>query len=516
MKFIEWLLITFYIGCGTVLFLYGLNCYWQVFFFVRGQRFLKKQSEKADRLAEEMWAHPDSLPIVTTQIPLYNEFNVAARIMEAVAGIDYPKDRHQIQVLDDSNDETCSLIDQISATLKEKGHWVEVFRRDNREGFKAGALKAALEEAQGDYVAIFDGDFVPTPQFMRQTLPLLIHEKDLALVQGRWTHLNPKENLLCRAQSVGIDGHFSIEQAARASNDLFLNFNGTAGLWRKKAIYDCGNWEGDTLTEDMDLSYRAQLAGWRLTFRSEAVVPAELPSTFIAFKNQQFRWAKGSIQTARKLYPRVWKSGRSFVARLQALFHLTHYGIHPVIILIALMSLPMMFIVPDQIGILVRIFGVASIFVAAVGPNSLYVVSQRHLYPKDWPKRILFLPILTVIGLGISVSNCRGVIEGLAGIQSEFVRTPKKGSNNKIRYQAKASWVIWAEIFLAIYCGISLLLHIILGVWGIAPFLLLYTLGYSFVGFRSLIEIRQSNPLRAQPDSNGLAQPNSQSAGATG
>tara|TARA_R100000027_G_scaffold67717_1_gene68128 strand:- start:4807 stop:6357 length:1551 start_codon:yes stop_codon:yes gene_type:complete len=516
MNFFEWILTAIYIVCGTVLFLYGLNCYWQIFFFLRGRRSLEEQAKKADELAEAMWTDISSLPIVTTQIPLYNEYNVAARILEAVALIDYPKDKHQIQVLDDSNDETCGLINQIASDLREKGHWVEVFRRDNREAFKAGALKAGLEEAKGEYVAIFDGDFVPTPEFIRQTLPLLVHDEGLGLVQGRWTHLNPRENLLCRAQSVGIDGHFSIEQAARASNDLFLNFNGTAGLWRKQAIYDCGNWEGDTLTEDMDLSYRAQLAGWRLTFRTDAVVPAELPSTFIAFKNQQFRWAKGSIQTARKLYPRVWRSDRSLVARLQALFHLTHYGIHPVIVTIALLSLPMMFIIPEQMSLLVRWFGVFTIFIAAVGPNTLYVVSQRHLYPNDWFRRILFLPVLTVIGLGISVSNSRGVIEGLIGIQSEFVRTPKKGNSHQVRYKAKASWVIGAEIFLGAYCMVSLLLHIVLGVWGITPFLLLYSLGYTFVGLRSLQEVRQANMPSRHSDQPGMQQANSPSASAAG
>ncbi|MGE9291822.1 MAG: hypothetical protein ACQKBT_12560, partial [Puniceicoccales bacterium] len=217
-----------------------------------------------------------------------------------------------------------------------------------------------------------------------------------------------------------------------------------------------------------------------------------------------------------KLYPRVWRSKRSFVARLQALFHLTHYAIHPVIITIAVMSLPMLFVIPDKISLFVRIFGVASIFVAAAGPNSLYLVSQRHLYPQDWFRRIIFLPILTIIGLGISVSNSRGVIEGLIGIQSEFVRTPKKGSMNKVRYKAKASWVIGAEIFLAFYCTLSLTLHFIFGVWGMTPFLILYALGYAFVGFRSLMEIRQAASPIILPEQKGLPQTNSPSASVSG
>ena len=498
MNFFEWFLTAAYIVSGTFLFIYGLNCYWQIWFFLRGRKFIEREATVSEGLAEEMWSHPDSLPIVTTQIPLYNEFNVAQRIIEAVAALDYPTSRHQIQVLDDSNDETCALIDGVATDLRQKGIWIDIFRRDDREGFKAGALKAGLEEAKGEFVAIFDGDFVPTADFFRKTLPLLVHDAGLGLVQGRWSHLNPRENLLCRAQTVGIDGHFSIEQAARASNNLFLNFNGTAGLWRKQTIYDCGNWEGDTLTEDMDLSYRAQLAGWRLTFQTDAVVPAELPSTFAAFKNQQFRWAKGSIQTARKLYPRVWRSDKSFVARLQALFHLTHYGIHPMIVSIALLSLPMLFIIPEQLSLPVRIFGLGAIIIAAIGPNSLYFVSQRHLYPQSWVKRVLILPILTVVGLGISVSNSRAVIEGILGVESEFVRTPKKGASNTMRYKARGSWLIGFEIFLGIYCFTSFLLYMTHGVFGIGPFLLLYAVGYSFIGWRSLGEIRSARA-RSRP-----------------
>jgi len=516
MNIFEWILACLYIAGGCVLFLYGLNCYWQIYFFQRGKRALEKQSLEADLIVEKLWGDPDSLPIITTQIPLFNEYNVAHRIMESVAEIDYPKDRHQIQILDDSNDETCGLIDQIAATLSGKGHWIEVVRRQNREGFKAGALKEGLNQAQGEFVAIFDGDFVPTPNFLRMTLPLLVNDPGLGLVQGRWTHINPHENILCRAQSVGIDGHFSIEQAARASNDLFLNFNGTAGLWRKQAIFDSGNWQADTLTEDMDLSYRAQLEGWNLTFRTEAVVPAELPSTFTAFKNQQFRWAKGSIQTARKIFPKVWKSDRSLVARIQAFLHLTHYAIHPVIVLIATLSLPMLFIIPEQLSLLVRLVGILGILVAALGPNSLYLVSQRYLYPKDWLRRVCFLPLLTIVGLGISVSNSRGVIEGLLGIKSDFVRTPKKGSSHKVRYRAKASWVIGVELFLGVYCLVSFILHLAYGVWGISPFLLVYTLGYLFVGGRSLLETRQPKPHLGQTDPQGIPQPNSQSAGAAG
>ncbi|MEM0965398.1 MAG: glycosyltransferase [Verrucomicrobiota bacterium] len=516
MNIFEWFLASVYLLAGCLLFLYGLNCYWQVFFFLRGRAFLERQDQRAREVEEKLWRDESSLPVVTTQIPLYNEFNVAERIMRAVASIDYPLERHQIQVLDDSNDETCAVIDRVADALREEGHWVDVFRRENREGFKAGALKAGLEEAKGEFVSIFDGDFVPKADFLRKTLPLLLDDFRLGLVQGRWSHLNPKENILCRAQSVGIDGHFSIEQSARSSNGLFFNFNGTAGVWRKETIYDCGNWEGDTLTEDMDLSYRAQLAGWRFAFKSDAVVPAELPSTFTAFKNQQFRWAKGSIQTAKKLFPRVWRSGHSLVVRIQALLHMTHYAIHPVTLTVALLSLPILFILPEELHVLLRSFGVAAILVAALGPNSLYLVGQRHLYPETWPKRVVLLPLLTVIGLGISVSNSRGVISGIFGKDSEFVRTPKKGSNNAVTYRAKASWVVGAEIFLGFYCMISFILHVYLGIWGISPFLFLYTIGYLFVGFLSLWEIIDFNPRRLRSNRRKIPRSESQTARTVG
>ncbi len=498
MEWYDWIILIPYVICGLILLTYGLNCYWQIAFFLRGKTRLQEQDELADRLEKEMWEKPEALPVVTTQIPLYNEYNVAERILRAVAAIDYPKHLHQIQVLDDSTDETRALVEEVAGELRSEGSWVDVVHRKDRSGYKAGALKHGLEEAEGEFVSIFDGDFVPRPHFLRRTLPLLVKDHGLALVQGRWDHLNPTENLLCRAQVLGIDGHFTIEQSARASNDLFLNFNGTAGLWRKKAIYDSGNWEGDTLTEDMDLSYRAQLAGWRLAFRGEAVVPAELPSTFTAFKNQQFRWAKGSIQTALKLYPRVWRSGRRFVARLQALFHLTHYSIHPVLVTVALLSLPVLFVLPDHLGVGVRWFGTLAILLAALGPNTLYLVSQRSLHPGTWGRRILYLPVLTAVGLGISVSNARGVLEGLLGMKSEFVRTPKKGSVNALPYKAKASWVVAIELFLAGYCSVSFLGYLWLGAWGITPFLALYAVGYGFVGWSSFREIRDS-PTRSKP-----------------
>lgn len=496
MAWYEWLLLIPYVLCGVLLMVYGFNCYWQIGFFLRGRRFLREQSKRCVMLEEELWMAPENLPIVTTQIPLYNEFNVADRILRSVAALDYPKHLHQVQVLDDSTDGTRELIEKTAGELREEGVWIEVIHRQDRSGFKAGALKNGLEGAKGEYVAIFDGDFVPRKDFLRRTLPLLVKDSGLGMVQGRWDHLNPTENLLCRAQVLGIDGHFTIEQAARASNGLFLNFNGTAGIWRKQAIFDSGNWEGDTLTEDMDLSYRAQLKGWRLAFSADAVVPAELPATFTAFKNQQFRWAKGSIQTALKLFPRVWRSDKSIVAKLQALFHLTHYTIHPAIVAIALLSLPMLLILPDEMGVAVRLFGFLGILVAALGPNTLYFVSQRVLHPDTWLRRIVFLPVLTAIGLGISVSNARAVLEGYLGVKSEFVRTPKKGTRNTVSYKSKASWVTGMELFMACYCGVALGFFFWLGAWGITPFLVLYTMGYGYVGIRSLGEIAGSRPRR--------------------
>ncbi|GHV16881.1 hypothetical protein AGMMS49938_17280 [Fibrobacterales bacterium] len=301
------ILFVLYVIAGTGLVIYGFNCYFSVVLFMKN---FKKQRKRDKEDLETFLAScdPNALPKVTTQLPVYNEGSCVERLIESVCAMEYPRHLHEIQVLDDSTDDCIEISTRKVAEMKEKGYNITLIHRTDRKEYKAGALKEGMRTAHGEFLAIFDADFVPEKDFLMHTVPFLILDKEVGLVQGRWGHLNRTESGLTLAQSIGIDGHFVIEQSARSWGGLFMNFNGTAGVWRRKAIDEAGGWEGDTLTEDMDLSYRSQLAGWKMKFAFDVIVPAELPADINAFKSQQYRWAKGSIQTAIKDLPRVFKS----------------------------------------------------------------------------------------------------------------------------------------------------------------------------------------------------------------
>jgi len=481
-----------YLAASIGLLLYGINCYVLLLLFFR-----KSKSTRELQLATEAeWQakHPvgteAGLPKVTTQLPLYNEFNVAERAIRAIAAFDYPTSLHQIQVLDDSTDETRGLVDSVAEELREKGICIDVFRRDIRTGYKAGALSDAMPSAHGEFIAIFDSDFVPEPNFLRRMLPHF-HGEKTGLVQSRWGHLNRRESLLTRAQSVGIDGHFGIEQTARSANHLFLNFNGTAGIWRRTTIEDAGGWTADTLTEDLDLSYRAQLRGWHLEYVPDVVVPAEIPETYSAFKSQQFRWAKGSIQTAKKLLPTIFRSDQPFFTKLQTIFHLCHYFAHPLMFVLAILALPALKYLGGELPPLWLAVFIIPLLFSTLGPTVLYTCSQRHLHPHDWKARIALLPALVLVGFGICISNTRAVGEALLGIESGFIRTPKRGSKVTKSYKTTASLIPLLEITAAIYCAVSLVIYASREIYGIVPFLFLYVAGFALVGISSLRE--QSN-----------------------
>ncbi|MBI4230220.1 MAG: glycosyltransferase [Planctomycetes bacterium] len=472
------------------LFVYGTNCYVLIFSFLRGRR---ENLHRLDRIREAFASRvrEEELPGVTIQLPIFNERYVVGRLMQAVMRIDYPREKLEVQVLDDSTDDTTAIVDRLVRKYRAQGFRIRHLHRANRDGYKAGALKAGLAASRGELVAVFDTDFVPRPDFLRRAVPFFVDPK-LGLVQTRWGHVNEKTNLLTRTQALAIDGHFGIEQAGRCWGNLFLNFNGTAGVWRRSAIEDAGGWHADTLTEDLDLSYRAQLAGWWIEYLLDVEVPAEVPVDMAAFKSQQRRWAKGSIQTAKKMVWKVLASRQPVFVKLQAMVHLTHYLVHPLMLTVALLAVPLLQhwrgpSAPLSFGIMV-----AFLALSTCGPSALYLAGQRTLR-KDWKRRMLWMPGLLVIGTGIAVSNTRAVLEALFGIRSGFVRTPKRNAGpgqaaGRCVYGLPFDPVFLIEVLMSLYSGYGLFLYLSHGKYLIGPFLALYTLGFGFVGFRSIWE----------------------------
>src|SRR5919106_288937 len=423
--FLHYALSGLYLLCLSGLFLYGTNCY---VLLLRFRRCRKKGLVEYHRVLREFKASPwhKDLPKVTVQLPIYNERYVIRRLLEAACALDYPRDRLEIQLLDDSTDDTAEIARALVAHYRQQGLSIVHVRRNNRHGFKAGALHEGMGTARGEFLAIFDADFVPPADFLRKTIPYFRNPK-VGMVQARWGHTNPDYSLLTRTQSIGIDAHFSIEQGARSWSGLFLNFNGTAGIWRRQAIIDAGGWQSDTLTEDMDLSYRAQLAGWQLKYVLEVTCPAELPVQVAAFKSQQFRWAKGSIQTARKIIPALLKAPCSWFAKYQAILHMTHYMVHPLMLITVLLSYPVLFFQKHEASPWLLIGAFVLFLMATLGPSVLYIASQRCLYP-DWRSRIRWISLMTLIGTGVSLNNARAVLEWLFFSGGKFIRTPKFGT----------------------------------------------------------------------------------------
>ncbi len=444
---------------------------------------------------------PERLPTVTVQLPVFNERYVAARLLEAVGRLDYPADRLEVQALDDSTDDTPEFVAAAAERLRARGLEVVHLRRHVRTGFKAGALAEGLRLAHGEFIAIFDADFVPPPDFLRATLRHFA--PGIAVVQTRWGHLNRSFSALTIAQSFGIDGHFGVEQTARARSGLLLNFNGTAGVWRRAAILDAGGWTHDTLTEDLDLSYRAQLRGWRIAYRPEIVCPAELPVVISGFKSQQCRWAKGSIQTAGKLLPAVWVSSLPLWKKYQATLHLTYYLIHPLMLFGVLLALPMRALgelssesaAPAWVG--------AVFLLATLGPATMLVYAQRALDPRWW-RRVWQLPSIMVVGVGVALSTSLAVLGAFVGSGREFVRTPKfgiTGASGSWRGKAYAGGSPWnglAELVLGGYCAFATWLFFSDGQYAVAPFLALYALGFLTVGGLTVSQSHVFAPIRAR------------------
>jgi hypothetical protein len=432
----------------------------------------------------------DENAIVTIQLPLYNEMYVAERLINTVCQIDYPKDKMEIQVLDDSTDETTELVAKVVEEKRKEGFDISHIRRGTREGFKAGALKEGMKIAKGEFIAIFDADFIPHKDFLKKTLAYFNDDK-VGMVQTRWEHLNGDYSIITKAQALALDGHFVIEQTVRNKSGFFINFNGTGGVWRKKCIEEAGNWHADTLTEDLDLSYRAQLIGWRFVFLKDFTSPAELPAEINALKNQQFRWTKGAVETAKKILPLVWKSKIPLRVKLQSTFHLTNNLVFPFILLAAILNVPLIFV--KNSGSHEAYFAIMSLFVLAFISSFLFYLYSQKDIRADWRKRIVLFPLFMAGSMGLAVNNSRAVFEGLMNRKSEFVRTPKFKQESE-----KDSWVgnkylsrklgfsVIVESILAVYCFIGVLSSIYFLELASIPFQILFFLGFSFMAITSI------------------------------
>lgn len=475
----DFVLISYFISL-SILFIFASHGFIMLFYH---NKYGKRQPLENKDLKEDKR--------VTIQLPLYNELFVVERLINCVCAIEYPKELLDIQVLDDSTDETTQLVDRLVKEKLALGFDIHHIRRGNREGFKAGALLEGLKVAKGDYVAIFDADFMPGPDWLRRTLKYFNKPK-IGMVQTRWGHANSESSILTKVQALALDGHFVIEQSVRNKAGFFITFNGTGGVWKKECIEDAGNWQGDTLAEDLDLSYRAQLRGWKFVYLRDFTTPAELPDEINALKAQQFRWTKGHIETAKKLLPQVWKSDVPLRIKLHSTFHLSSNLAFPFILLAGILNVPLVFI--KNSGPHDTFFNMMSIFILAfISSFMFYLYSQKDIHA-DWRKKIALFPLFMAGSMGFAVNNSRAVVEGLLNRKSEFVRTPKikegvsAKNSTKENYSAKKKIgvTVYVELILAAYCLVGVVASLYFMEIAALPFHLMFFLGFTFVSMMSL------------------------------
>ena len=439
--------------------------------------------------------HFDELPTVLIQLPMFNEQYVVERLINAVCAMEYPKDKLEIQVLDDSTDESQHVAREITERYAALGNPIKYIHRTNRHGFKAGALDEGLKASSAEFVAIFDADFVPPVDWIMQVIHHFA-EPDVGLVQTRWGHLNRDYSLLTKVEAILLDAHFVIEHGSRVRTGEFFNFNGTAGMWRKKAIEDGGGWQHDTLTEDTDLSYRSQMAGWRFKYLPEVECPSELPIEMTAFKTQQARWAKGLIQVSIKLLPQIFSSEMTRKRKIESVYHLTANIAYPLMVIMTALLVPSMICRFYQgwfqmLLIDVPLFGAST---ASIGV--FYALSQRELFPKTWKKSLIYLPMLMAIGIGLTVTNSKAVMEAIFGVQSSFVRTPKfavakKGEKSKAnKYRKRLKLAPYIEILLGAWFMAAIIYTFMNHNYFTAPFLILFVVGFWYTGFMSIFQGR--------------------------
>ena len=474
-----------YFAVMIVLALYGVHRYTMCYLYFKYKKNYNPNPPK----------HFDELPRVTVQLPIYNEQFVIDRLIEAVCAMEYPKDRLEIQVLDDSTDETREVASGIVARYAALGHPIEYIHRTNRHGYKAGALDAGLKLAKGEFVAIFDADFVPPPEWLMK----VIHhfgEPEIGMVQTRWTYLNRDYSILTQIEAILLDGHFILEHVARARSGEFFNFNGTAGMWRRKAIYDGGGWQHDTLTEDTDLSYRSQMAGWKFKYLPDVECSSELPIEMTAFKTQQARWAKGLIQTSIKILPKVFRSNTPRRNKVEAVYHLTANLSYPLMVIMSALLIPAMICRFYQGWFQMLLIDVPLFTASSFSIAVFYVMSEREIFPKTWKKTFYYLPFLMALGIGLTITNTKAVIEALLGIKSAFVRTPKyrvarKGEKSQAaKYRKRLKLAPWIELLMGCYFAGAIYYTFTNNNFFTAPFLILFVFGYWYTGLMSLLQGR--------------------------
>jgi len=489
-----------YFAILAILSFYGFHRYLMVLLFHRNR---KKAAVLKDRF--------EILPKVTVQIPSYNEMYVIERIIDAVCALDYPRDRMDIQVLDDSTDETQVIARNAVERWRSLGMEICYLHRSHRIGYKAGALENGLKTARGEFIAIFDADFVPEPEFLLRTIHHFT-DPDVGMVQARWEHLNRDYSFLTRTQAMFLDAHFLMESFTRFVSGRFFNFNGTAGILRRKTIEEAGGWQHDTLTEDLDLSYRAQTRGWKFIFLPDVTVPAELPVEMNSFKSQQCRWAKGAMQTCKKILPTVLRGPYAPGEKLEAWYHLTGNISYPLMVVLSLILFPALIIRYNQGWFQLITIDLPLFILSFTSVSTFYIVSQRALH-KDWLRRILYLPGLMAVGIGMTLAGSKAVLEGALGIQSAFIRTPKfsvhgnRDDWRRKKYRGKIGVLPVVEVSFGLYFTLVNLYAISMGIYGVVPFVMLFQFGFLYTGLWSLLQSFRQDGKRAVSGQPSLSRP---------
>lgn len=489
----DWIILIVYFAILGTLAVYGAYRIKQVIDFWRYRKFVP---EPQSRFSEA------ELPRITVQLPLFNELYVVDRLLKAITAIDYPREKLEIQVLDDSTDETAKIAEAVVASYAQQGFDIHYIHRSDRTGFKAGALENGNKSAKGDLLAIFDADFVPKPDCLRKLVDFFTDEM-VGCAQMRWSHINGQYNLLTRLQTIMLDGHFVVEQTTRNRTGGFFNFNGTAGIWRRRAIEMSGGWQHDTLTEDTDLSFRAQLMGWKFVYLLDEDAPAEIPVEINAFKAQQRRWAKGVMQVGLKLYPRIWLAPLPLRVKLEMFFRLTGNISYPLMIVASFLQFPLLLVRYNQPFYHLMILDLPLLFFSSISVVLFYGSAVWYLDKKRAP-RLLHLPLVMGLGIGLAFSNARAVLEALLGVKSEFVRTPKyrveeatDATWKRKKYKRKRGLLPLLELGFALYFLLAIIYSANLHMWGTIPFLVLFFFGFGYMGVMSLLQTASGKRLAA-------------------